>query len=519
MARDATGSISISCRARHTSEGENTSLRILAVTSEMMPYAKTGGLADVAGALPKALAALGHDVAVALPFYGSIDRDRFAAEIAISEVPVLLPAGARALRIWLTLLPGTESLPYPVKVYLVEDPGLFARREFYVEGGLEYPDNALRFAYFCQAALRMLRPLEWMPDVIQCNDWQSACVPLYLAHDPGLAGDPELGTVPVLFSIHNLNYQGLYHAGMLGPLGFPRSAYTAGELEYYGQINLLKGALVNSDAITTVSEQYAREIQTPEFGAGLEGVLIGLKDRLTGILNGIDPEEWNPAADPHIPGAFDAEDPSGKALCKAELQAEMGLEIAEKLPLMGLISRLIDQKGLDLLEEALPPVLMEGDVQFVLLGTGEPRYEEFFLRLAETFPGQVAVQIGFNNGLAHRIEAGCDIFLMPSRYEPCGLNQMYSLRYGTVPLVRRTGGLADSVVEATTENIVSGEGTGFVFEEYDAVELGATMISALRLYHGAPELWAQLVRNGMRQDFSWGRSARAYERIFRQIAG
>jgi starch synthase len=492
-------------------------MKILLASSEVAPLVKTGGLGDVAGALPKALARLGHEVAIVMPFYGQIDREALTPVRVLPEVIVDLPAGRRALAVWRATLPGSESAN-PVLVYLIEDPALFERPHLYMmDGGREYPDNPLRFAYFCMAALWALRGIGWLPDLIHCNDWQTALIPLYLAHHPILREDLEMANIPVLFSIHNLAYQGLYPEEVLDQVGLPRAAFHDRELEFYGQLNLLKGALTRSRWLSTVSRTYAREIQTPEHGCGLEGVLAGRESRLSGILNGIDTESWNPETDPALAAPYSRNKLKGKAACKAALQKRFGLAVKSGVPLMGMVSRLADQKGLDLLAEVLPG-LLKGDVQFVLLGTGDPAYHEFFEKLAAEYPGKAGVELGFDDPLARRIEAGCDLFLMPSRYEPCGLNQMYSLRYGTVPVVRRTGGLADSIINATPSVLESGTATGFVFTEYGAKALDGAIRRAIRLFKSDPAAWKKLVQTGMTQDFSWQHAAGEYERLYMKIA-
>lgn len=493
-------------------------MKILLATSEMTPFAKTGGLADVAGALPKAMATLGHEVAVVMPYYGTINHNAAGATLVLPEVLVDLPVGRRVLSVWRTSVPVDAPGAKPVTVYLIEDRGLFNRPHLYVDKGREYPDNALRFAYFCQAALWMLKGVGWTPDLIHCNDWQTALIPVYLRNLPAMQADPDLSRIRVLFSIHNMSYQGVYPSYTLNQVGLPQSLYQSGALEFYHRINLLKGAILFSDELTTVSPQYAKEIQTHAFGCGLEGVLRSRAAHLTGILNGIDVHEWNPATDPALPAHYSREDKRNKALCKQYLQQHFDLPLDPERPLLAIISRMIHQKGFDILTEAMPAILEEG-VQFVLLGTGEPHYQQFFADLTRQHPEQVGVEIGFNDALAHQMEAGADLFLMPSHFEPCGLNQLYSLRYGTVPLVRRTGGLADSIVDATPSTIVWGKATGFVFSPYDPVALLATVRRALEDYRGDKVAWAKLMDNAMAQDFSWEHSAREYEKLMQKMVG
>ena len=491
-------------------------MRILFGTSEMTPLAKTGGLADVSGALPRALAGLGHEVTVALPFYGSIDRDRHAMERVLPEVVVDLPAGRRSMAIWRIALPSPRP-ENPVTVLLVEDAGLFQRPGLYGTPAGDYPDNALRFGYFCMATFWALKGLPWRPDVIVANDWQSALMPIHKRLNPAIAADPEFAAIPCLFAIHNIAYQGSFDDYLLEFLGLPRSAYNLTGLEFYGRLNLLKGAIQYADHLVTVSPTYAREIQRPEFGFGLDGAIRARAGDLTGILNGIDNDEWDPATDPALPGHFSAMSMKGKAVCKHHLQQHYGLPPEPKVPVAGLVTRLVEQKGLDLLEQTLEPLLRSQALQVVVLGSGEPRFEHWLRTLARRFPRKVGVRIGFDERLARLIEGGSDIFLMPSRFEPCGLNQLYSLRYGTVPLVRRTGGLADSIADATPDALARREATGFVFDNHDAGEFSAALARALALYRHSPAEWDELRRNGMRQDFSWAHSAREYEKLFGRL--
>jgi len=495
-------------------------MKILLAASEMTPFAKTGGLADVAGALPKALAALGHEVAVVLPFYGTIDRRAAAAEIVLPEVIADLPIGKRALTVWRASLAGPAGAA-PVTVYLIEDRGLFNRPQLYALGGREYPDNPLRFAYFCQAAIWMLKGLGWTPDIIHANDWQTALIPTYLAHLPAMQADPDLRRIRVLFSIHNMSYQGLYPGYVMRQIGLPATLFAMHGLEYRGYLNLLKGGILYSHELTTVSPQYAKEIQTRAYGCGLEGILRLRAAHLTGIMNGIDTREWDPATDPALSAHYSRADKSNKALCKRQVQQRFGLATDPGRPLLAMIGRLIQQKGVDLLVEILPTLLEGAErAQFVLLGTGQPEFEAFFAKLARRYPEQVGLELGFDDALAHQIEAGADLFLMPSQFEPCGLNQLYSLRYGAVPVVRRTGGLADSITDATPSTIVWGKGTGFVFGPFDGAALLGAIRRALAMYLNDKELWQKLIDNGMAQDFSWARSAKEYEKLMlRMVAG
>lgn len=485
-------------------------MKILVVSSEVVPFAKTGGLADVAGALPISLANLGHDVRVVMPRYGMIDDAKYNLLPILSDIHVRLGSEHYVAQISRTMLPDTE-----VPVYFVANPHFFDRAHLYQVKGVDYPDNALRFAFFSKTVIWLLKGLDWIPDIIQCNDWQTALVPVYLRTDPDMNADPALRSVRILYTIHNLAYQGLFDAPEASKVDVESSLFHPAGLEFYGKLNLMKGGILFSDEISTVSRRYAEEIQTPEYGAGLEGVLASRRDHLTGILNGIDYTKWNPEVDQLIPIRFSPKRMTGKTKCKAALQEETGLSVSPETPLIGIISRLDPQKGFDILREAMDEVLKK-NLQLVLLGTGVPEYHKFFEKLARKYPERVSVNLKFDEGLAHRIEAGSDMFLMPSRYEPCGLNQLYSLKYGTIPIVRKTGGLADSITDTTPETLKSQEATGFVFEEYSAAELVRTIERALQTF-GKKTAWKQLVKSAMAKDFSWNASARAYLELFEKM--
>ena len=485
-------------------------LRVLLVSPEAVPFAKTGGLADVAGALPRELARLGHEVKLVIPRYGAIDGTAHGFK-EWGRLKVSTFAGPITAIIEEAFLPGTTASVLAVK----HDP-YFGRDGLYQQAGVDYPDNLERFAFFCRAVMELLRALEqhaaWTPDLIHVHDWQTALCPVYLRT---LSGAPVGIKRPrSLFTVHNLGYQGIFPASDYPKCGLGPELFTSRTLEFHGSVNLMKGGLVFADFVNTVSPTYSREIQTGEFGFGLDGVVAERRDRLAGVVNGIDVEVWNPATDPHLPVRYSAADLSGKAACKTALQREMGLPPAG-VPLLGVISRLASQKGLDLLADILPELMML-DVQLVLLGTGDPLYETSFRSLLARYPTKLGLRIGFDEGLAHRIEAGADMFLMPSRYEPCGLNQMYSLRYGTVPIVRRTGGLADTVVPYSPLALKEGRATGFVFGEATAQALLNTVLLALRVYCD-PEEWRSLMLAGMRTDVSWAQSARQYEQLYRRV--
>ncbi|MDR7569885.1 MAG: glycogen synthase GlgA, partial [Armatimonadota bacterium] len=401
------------------------------------------------------------------------------------------------------------NLAGKVPVWFLDHPGYYGRPGIYGEGGRDYEDNLARFTCLCRAALNWVRGYGWIPDVFHCHDWHAALLPVYM--DTVEREDPALRRTATLFTIHNLAYQGIFPRDQLPVTGLSEEVYWS-HLEFYGSINLMKGALLSADLLNTVSETYAREIQTPEFGYGLDGVLRMRGQDLYGVLNGVDYSVWDPQVDPYIPARYGPEDLSGKRVCKLALQAEFGLAEDPHVPLLGMVTRLVDQKGLDLVWACLDRMVAAG-AQFVLLGTGDPRYEAAFTEAARRHPRRVGVRIGFDEGLAHRVEAGCDIFLMPSRFEPSGLNQLYSLRYGTVPIVRATGGLADSIVDATPEAISRGEANGFVFEAYTPDALWEAIRRALDVFRN-PTLWRTLMQVGMQADFSWNRSARRYVELY-----
>lgn len=487
-------------------------MRILMLSSEVTPFAKTGGLADVAAALPRALVKNGHDVRIMMPLYQQVDRFKHR----------LLPISRRLSMDW-----GSEKLngelmrcSFPVDedipVYFIQHNMLFGRNGIYGEANRDYPDNDRRFSFLNYAGLRALQALDWKPDVIHVNDWQTGLVPVFLKNHPHFVNDPFYRNIKTVFTIHNLAYQGLMQPEIVSQLSLPWSVFTEKGMEFYKKASLLKAGIVFSDHVTTVSPTYSREIQTEEFGGGLEGILQQRQEKLSGICNGIDTEIWNPKTDEFLVANYSAENPAGKKKCKKDLIEISKLNSKKDKPLIGLISRLVDQKGLDIIEECLPK-FVENDCQFVLLGSGSPKYEKFFKDLAKKYPDHVAITIGFDDELAHKIEAGSDIFLMPSAFEPCGLNQMYSMHYGTVPLVRKTGGLADTVVDVTDKAIKDGSATGFVFEEYTAEALEACIQRAIDLYNKDQKAWHKLMNNGMTKDFSWLNSAKEYEEVYERI--
>jgi starch synthase len=408
-------------------------------------------------------------------------------------------------------LPGSD-----VQVFTIGHDPFFARRGLYGEAGADYPDNLERFAFFCRAALELLlafaKVSRWTPDVLHAHDWQAALSVVYLKSL--YAKRPEFRKLGTLLTVHNLGYQGLFPKTAFAQTGLGADLFTPKTLEFYGQVNLLKGGLVFADLLTTVSPTYSREIQTPEFGAGLDGVLRERQDRLSGVVNGIDVEVWNPATDSHLPAHYSPSDLAGKRLCKEALQRELALPVRD-VPLLAVISRFTPQKGLDLVAAVLPE-LMRLDVQVALLGTGDPSLELQFQSFHMRYPDKIGVRIGFDDALAHAIEAGADLFLMPSRYEPCGLSQLYSLRYGTVPVVRKTGGLADTVVAYTPQTAAEGRATGFAFTDATPEALLTTILLALRVYADRAE-WKTLMTAGMATDVSWTRSAETYAALYQRV--
>jgi starch synthase len=455
-------------------------MRILMVASEAIPYAKTGGLADVLGALPAALARLGHQVDVVIPRYRGISLHETEAD--------------------------------GVRVVFLDNPHYFDREFLYGGGNRDYDDNAARFAFLCRGALEWAARSGLRYDVVHAHDWQAGLVPVLLGTT--FRTHRTLGGTPAVLTIHNLAYQGLFGSEWLLALGLGRELMHVDALEFWGRISFLKGGILFSRVITTVSPRYAQEIQTPEFGFGFDGILRSRASDLVGILNGIDYDQWDPERDVHLPAPFSASYLEGKTACKRAVLDMYGIpasDIAMARPLVGMISRMVDQKGFDLVA-AIADRLPGLDASFVVLGTGERRYEDMWRALAALHPERVGARIGFDEGLAHRIEGGADLFLMPSRFEPCGLNQMYSLRYGTVPLVRATGGLADTVRNYDPR---TGEGNGFTFTEYSPEALFGTLRGAVDIYKDR-EIWRRLQLAGMREDNSWQASARKYVQVYEQ---
>jgi starch synthase len=474
-------------------------MHIAFAASECVPFSKTGGLADVVGALPRALASLGHQVSVYLPLY----RQTRLADPQRVVRSITVPFDDK-YRFCSVVMAGSAA---GVRVYFVDYPPFFDREALYGTSAGDYPDNAERFALFSRAVLEASKILG-VPHVFHCHDWQSALLPVMLR--TLYAEDPALRDAATVFTIHNMGYQGLFPPDILPLLMLPWDLFTISKMEFFGQINFLKGAMVFADFITTVSKKYSQEIQTTEYGFGLEGVLRNRAATVTGILNGVDYDEWSPQSDKFAVAKYSVQDLSGKQKCKQDLLNAFGVTNADpKLPVIGIVSRFAAQKGFDLIAQIMDRLARE-EMIVVALGAGDKPYEEMFQRLNKQFPNKIAVKVAYDNAIAHKIEAGADMFLMPSKYEPCGLNQIYSLKYGTVPIVRATGGLDDTIEPWDAR---TGKGTGFKFSEYTGEALLATIKQALLDYRDQSS-WQTLMRNGMTRDFSWGASAREYGKIY-----
>jgi starch synthase len=489
-------------------------MKLILASSEIVPFAKTGGLADVAGALPRELEKLGHEVTVFMPAY------RCALEsnqsIVPTEIRFEIPLGNKVEpgRLLKSHLPESK-----VPVYLVEHAEFFDREGVYGEQGHDYEDNCERYTFFGRSVLESIRLLNLTPDVIHVNDWQTGLIPALLKCE--FSENPIYESISSLLTIHNLAYQGTFDHEKMAITGLDMKYFNWQQMEFYGQLNLLKTGIVFADSINTVSPTYAEEIQAVEQGCGLEGILQDRSERLSGIINGIDVSDWNPKTDPYLAANFDADfDPRsgspGKSKCKQALQLEAKLEPNPDVPLIGIVGRLAAQKGWSLILQVLKQYLDSNDAQWVILGTGDPDYHHVLTSLHRSHPNKLALSLGFSNEFAHRIEAGADMFLMPSEFEPCGLNQMYSMAYGTVPIVRRTGGLADTVVDASLETIDNQTANGFSFEDFSALALQSALDRAMRMYHEDRPNWNQLVLTGMQTDWSWNSSAKQYEQLYRE---
>ncbi len=479
-------------------------MNILLASSEVHPYSKTGGLADMVGALGKTMVQAGHRVGVVTPLYLGV-RERFP-QIKQTGLPLDIPLGMNRASGEVWSLEPMENLT----VYFVDQPALFQRSGLYEQYGIDYADNAERFMFFSKAVVELALHLSWQPEVLHLHDWQTAFAALFIHHQRRL---PEWRTAPrTCLTVHNLAYQGLFPASQYALANLPWDYFVPDGLEFYGQTNFLKAGIAFANMVATVSPRYAREITTQEYGCGLEGLLRRRSQALSGILNGADYEEWNTTNNPCLPYPYSTDDLTGKAANKRELQREFGLPEISDVPLFGSIGRLVDQKGMDIMLGALEEMMI-ARLQFVLLGAGMPRFESAFRSLASRFPSQLAVRIGFDQGLSHRIEAGSDFFLMPSRFEPCGLNQMYSLRYAAIPVVRATGGLDDTVIDIRDDR---NHANGIKFSEYSSRALAKAIRKALALY-AEPELLQWFRLNAMAADFSWNSTAKQYVALYKQL--
>lgn len=481
-------------------------MKILFLSSEAAPFAKTGGLADVVGALPQALKSLGMDVRLVLPLYRTVRNGDFDIQPLGEDMEI--PMGMQSLKAGIWEFQTEEGIP----VYFIEREDFFDRPHLYGNEKGDYYDNFERFVFFSKAALNILDKISFKPDIIHCHDWQTGLVPCMIRESSASAFHAD---IPTVFTIHNLGYQGIFSEDKMSMTGLGKEEYFHPEgLEFWGEISLLKAGINYSDAITTVSPAYAREIMKAEYGMGLEGVLEKRKIVLHGILNGIDYRQWDPAHDRYIPATYTPDALKGKMICKASLIKEMGLEgVLAKRPLLAMVSRLDKQKGLDLFLEILEQVLGL-DVGMVVLGSGSKEIQKGLMDVSRKNPGRLGVKLGFDEALAHRIIAGADMFLIPSRYEPCGLTQMYALKYGTVPVVRATGGLDDTVAPFNPKN---GKGDGFKFRAYTGRAFFTAVKKTVDLYR-KPQAWKTLMVNGMKEDFSWAQSARAYMALYESVA-
>jgi starch synthase len=480
-------------------------MRILLASSEVHPYSKTGGLADMVGALGKALGRAGHEVALLTPLYAGI-RERLPG-LKRCTLPIDVPLGVRRVsgELW-------TLHPHPgLTIYFLEQPEFYQRSGLYQKDGVDYADNAERFLFLSKVTAHLALHLAKRPEIVHLHDWQAGMAGLLLAHQrrqPGWENVP-----PVCLTIHNLAYQGLFPSWCFPLTNLPWEYFNPEIAEFYGQLSCLKAGIASADAITTVSPRYAREITTEEYGCGLDGLLRHRQSILTGIINGVDYDEWNTVKNPYLAEAFSANDLPAKSRNKTALQAELGLPQNPEIPLFGNIGRMVEQKGVDICLGALQSALAQSELQVAVLGSGSPAYQRAFEALARRYPAKMSVKVKFDLALSHRIEAGSDFFLMPSRFEPCGLNQMYSLRYGTIPIVRTTGGLDDTVIDLREDAHLA---NGIKFTEYSSVALAKAIQKALALYQ-EPDLLAAYRKNGMAADFSWGRTAEDYVKVYQQV--
>lgn len=480
-------------------------LKVALVSSEVAPFAKTGGLADVSGSLPTALQALGCDIRVFLPYYSEVQnkdfeirllKDKLSAELGGSKIAFSLYTYERK----------------KIKFYFIDRDEYYDREFLYGTSKGDYPDNAARFAFFSKAVLNSIKAINFKADIIHCNDWQSALMPFYLRHE--LRNNEFFKNTKTLFTIHNLSYQGLFPQEAAAKIGIGSEFFTPDALEFYGKLSFMKAGILYSDAVNTVSRGYAREILTPEYGCGLDGLLQVRRDSLFGIVNGADYSEWNPETDNFIAANYSAKERSNKLKCKKDLLEQMKLKAPLGLPLLGVVTRLAEQKGIDIVADSIDRLIDMG-FAMVILGLGDEKYHKILTALAKKYPKNIAVKIAFDNVLAHKIEAGCDMFLMPSRFEPCGLNQMYSLKYGTIPVVRATGGLDDAIVDYNKD---PKNGNGFKFDRANTGDFIDALKRAVAVYNEKKE-WEKLVVKAMGCDFSWKHSAEEYIKVYNIIRG
>ncbi len=481
-------------------------MKIVFAISEITPYASTGGLADVGAALPVALQGQGLDIVRVMPMYRRVLEDDHAH--TDTGLRLHVPVGLRTLQaeVWQSVDPGPPT-------YFIRKDEFFDRRELYSLPERDYDDNFERFVFFQKAVVALMDQLQFRADIVHANDWETGLIPYFLDH--GIHGVGRGRTEKVVYTIHNLAYQGIFPDSEFPYSNLPYSCFSLEELEFYGNINCMKGGIVRADVLTTVSKRYAQEILTPEFGCGLEGVLSDARDKLHGIMNGVDYSAWDPSTDHLIAAPYSAENLSGKKTCRKAAIERLGLEASsgtERAPVIGMVSRLVDQKGMDLLSEAMDRI-MSKDVYFLLLGSGQEEYQEMCLEWAVKWPERFGVYLGYNNALAHQIEAGADLFMMPSKFEPCGLNQLYSLRYGTIPIVHATGGLDDSIRDLSEDATT---GNGFKFREYSVPALMTAVERALVAYRDKKK-WAALQKRVMQEEYSWDRSAREYIGLYESL--
>ncbi|MEK7484650.1 MAG: glycogen synthase GlgA [Planctomycetota bacterium] len=481
-----------------------TALKILFVTSEVNPFAKTGGLADACGALPPAIAELGHDIRVVLPLYKCVNPETYSLSVIIPALSVHTGAGEFWCKVW-----EGKLLHSQVPIYFLERTDLFYRDGIYGDASGDFSDNALRFSFLSLASLQICVALNWSPDVVHCNDWQTALIPVYLK----TREQERFENVATLLTIHNVGYQGIFGSDAMRTTGLNMSLFHPLCLEFWGHMNFLKGGILNATLLNTVSRGYSREIQTPEFGHQLYDHLLNRRRSLFGILNGVDYEEWNPELDPFIPRNYNRFNLEGKLVCKLALQKRLQLPERAKVPLIGMVSRITYQKGIDVFAEVLPGLLETMDIQIAFLGSGESWAHHYFPQMAQRFPHKFACEMGFDNPLAHQITAGSDFFLMPSRYEPCGLNQLYALAYGTLPIVRSVGGLDDTVIQFAEDNRI---GTGFKFRPLNPDSIYHTISWALSLWNQHSEVIEVMQQQAMSERFDWESSAYQYIQLYRE---